>query len=151
MIRNEKEDAMRTLALLTLAAAVALPAQAVTNIDVSIGINAPGQYGRIDINNHPQPVLVAPRPVVYAPSPISVFRSPIYLYVPPTHQAHWGRYCGHYSACGQPVYFVQESWVRDEHRREQDRRHGDKARKERDRHDEGRDHHKGKGKDKHDR
>ena len=139
---------MRTLALLTLAAAVVLPAQAVTNIGVSIGINAPGQYGRIDVNNYPQPVLVVPRPVVYAPSPISAFRSPIYLYVPPAHQSHWGRYCGNYSACGQPVYFVQESWVRDEHRREHDRRRDAKAQKDRDRHDEGRDHHKGKGKSK---
>ena len=62
---------MKTLALLALAAAV-LPAQATTNIGVSIGINAPGQYGRIDINNYPQPLLYAPRPVGYAPTPVAV-------------------------------------------------------------------------------
>ena len=38
---------------------------------------------------------------------------PVYLYVPPAHQQNWRRYCGHYNACGQPVYFVREDWVRE--------------------------------------
>ena len=46
---------MRTLVLLSIAVAAALPAYAATNIGVSIGINAPGQYGRIDIDNYPSP------------------------------------------------------------------------------------------------
>jgi hypothetical protein len=144
---------MKILALMTLAAAALLPAHATTNIGISIGINAPGQYGRIDIDNYPRPLLYAPQPVVYAPTPIAVYRRPIYLYVPQAHQANWGRYCNNYGACGQPVYFVQEAWVRDEYRRESDqRRHGKKS-KGRDHHDD-RDHDrgrgKGKGKDKHD-
>ena len=53
----------------------------------------------------PQPVLVAPPPVV-------VPRAPIYLYVAPYEQQNWRRYCGRYSACGQPVYFVRDDWVR---------------------------------------
>lgn len=138
---------MKTLALLTLAAAALLPAHAVTNIGISIGINAPGQYGRIDINNYPQPRLYAAQPVVYLPSPVAVYQSPIYLYVPQAHQANWGRYCGNYRACGQPVYFVQEAWVRDEYRRESEQRHHGKKSKARDPH-ENRGHDRGRGKDK---
>jgi hypothetical protein len=37
----------------------------------------------------------------------------VYLYVPEKHQHDWRRYCGRYHACGQPVYFVRESWVRE--------------------------------------
>jgi hypothetical protein len=88
-------------------------ASASTNVGVSIGINQPGVYGRIDIGNAPQPMLVYPQPVVITPPPRPIPRQPIYLYVPPGHQKNWGRYCGGYNACGQPVYFVQESWVRD--------------------------------------
>ena len=112
---------MKILASLTLAAAM-LPAHAVTNIGVSIGINAPGQYGRINIDNHPQPMLVMPQPIIYAPTPQAAYQRPIYLYVPSAHRANWGRYCGSYRACGQPVYFVQEHWVRDEYRREHEQR-----------------------------
>lgn len=110
--------------ILTLAVSVtAVPAAiASTNIGVSIGINAPGQYGRIDINNYPQPVLVSPQAIIYAPSPVAIYQRPIYLYVPQSQQLNWGRYCGGYRACGQPVYFVQESWVRDEYRRGRDDR-----------------------------
>ena len=139
---------MKTLALLTLAAAsaaAALPAHAATNIGVSIGINAPGQYGRIDIDNYPQPRLTLPQPIVYAPSPVAVYQRPIYLYVPQQHQTNWGRYCGSYGACGQPVYFVQETWVRDEYRREHDNRNGRKDFKRHDRKD-SKDSKKGHGK-----
>ena len=140
---------MKTLAVLTLAAAAVLPAHAATNFDVSIGINAPGQYGRIDINNYPQPVLVYEQPLVYAPSRVAVYQRPIYLYVPQTQQAQWGRYCGRYGACSQPVYFVQENWVRDEYRREHDNRNGRKEfKRSHDRDDEGRGKGRGKGKGK---
>ncbi|WP_291013035.1 hypothetical protein [Hydrogenophaga sp.] len=133
---------MKTLALLVLAGAVLTPAHAVTNIGISIGIHAPGQYGRIDINNYPQPRLVYAQPIVHAPSPVSMHQRPIYLYVPQRHQADWGRYCRSYRACGQPVYFVQEAWVQDEYRREHDNRNGRKKfkNKERDDHKKGRGH-----------
>jgi hypothetical protein len=117
---------MKRLVLLGLAAAALLPVQAATNVGISIGINAPGQYGRIDIDNYPQPVLVNQQAVIYAPSQVAVYQRPIYLYVPPSQQTQWGRYCGRYSACGQPVHFVQETWVRDEYRREHDNRNGRK-------------------------
>ncbi len=139
---------MKTLALLTLAlaATAVLPVHAATSVGISIGINAPGQYGRIDINNYPQPVLVSQQPFIYAPSQVAVYQRPIYLYVPQVQQASWGRYCGRYSACGQPVYFVQESWVRDEYRREHDNRNGRKEFKNKDRRDNDRGNGKGKGK-----
>lgn len=131
---------MKKLIFLILASAAFVPAHAETSISISIGLPAPGQYGRIDINNHPQPTLVFQQPVIYQPSPVSMQRRPIYLYVPPSHQSNWGRYCGGYSACGQPVYFVQEAWVRDEHRREHDNRNGHKKVKNKDRKDHKNDH-----------
>ena len=49
----------------------------------------------------------------------------------------WGKHCAKYNACGQPVYFVQEKWVKERYERE----HGH------DRDDEhGNGHGKGKGK-----
>jgi hypothetical protein len=137
---------MKILAILTLAAA-ALPGHAGTNIGVSIGINAPGQYGRIDINNYPQPVLVMQQPIIYAPAPQAVYQRAVYLYVPPAHRANWGRYCGNYRACGQPVYFVQENWVHDEYRREHEQRQVKRSRQGDERHDRGDDrgHEGGKG------
>ena len=44
--------------------------------------------------------------------------APIYLYVPPAHQQNWRRYCGHYHACSQPVYFVRDEWVRERYEHE---------------------------------
>jgi hypothetical protein len=60
-----------------------------------------------------------------------------YMYVPPEQQRHWGRYCRHYDACGHPVYFVREQWVRErwEHERAYRRDHDDR----RFHHDNGRD------------
>ena len=111
---------MKRVVALALAAgaAIATPAFAETNVGVSIGINQPGVYGRIDIGNYPPPAVVYPQPVVIAPTPVAVYQRPIYLYVPPGHQKHWAKHCGEYNACGQPVYFVQESWVRDHYRRD---------------------------------
>lgn len=83
------------------------------NVGISIGVNQPGVYGRINIGNAPPPTLVYPQPVLIAPPQQMLPRQPIYLYVPPMHQQNWSRYCNRYSACGQPVYFVQEQWVRD--------------------------------------
>jgi hypothetical protein len=101
------------LALATLALASILPAaRAQTGVGVSIGIVQPGVYGRIDIGSLPAPAVIYPQPVVVVPSHVAVVQRPIYLYVPPGHQKHWSRHCAKYGACGQPVYFVQESWVR---------------------------------------
>ena len=138
-----------TLALLILAAAATLPAQAATNIGVSIGINAPGQYGRIDINNYPHAVLSTQSPVIYSPPPVVVYQQPIYLYVSPAQQANWGRYCKHYGACGQPVHFVREDWVRGEYKREKEKGRNGQAQNDRGRHDQGNKQGHDKGRSKH--
>ena len=109
---------MKTTCALLLGAAavvggVATPALVQAQVGVSIGINQPGVYGRINIGDVPQPALVYAQPVVIAPPPVAVNRQPIYLYVPESHTQDWRRYCSRYSACGQPVYFVQERWVRE--------------------------------------
>jgi len=110
--------------LAALTACAAAPAAfAGTDIGVSIGINQPGVYGRIDIGNYPQPAVVYQQPVVVQPAPVVVERRPIYLYVPPEHQHDWNRWCAHYAACGQPVYFVREDWVREQYRREHEHDH----------------------------
>jgi hypothetical protein len=52
------------------------------------------------------------------------------LRVPPGHAKHWSKHCHKYGACGQPVYFVEESWYNDvyapyyrEHRDRRDKDH----------------------------
>lgn len=90
---------------------LAAPVYAQVGVGVSVSINQPGVYGRIDIGNLPPPPVVLPQPVVIAPTPVAVVQRPVYLYVPPGHQKNWGKHCGRYAACGQPVYFVQEAWV----------------------------------------
>ena len=117
---------MNRIATIAFALCAAAPAFAQTNVGVSIGINQPGVYGRIDIGNFPQPAVVYPQPVVVVPSPVAVYRQPVYLYVPPGHQKHWSKHCGRYNACGQPVYFVQETWVRERYdEAQQHHRHGE--------------------------
>jgi len=104
-------QARRLLAGLALAAlgVAALPAQA-GDVGVSIAFSQPGVYGRVDIGQYPQPVLVAPQPV-YIGRP--VVREPVYLWVPPEHRRDWRHHCQRYGACGAPVYFVQDGWYRD--------------------------------------
>ncbi len=108
---------MKKIIAAALVAAGALasvgPALAQTSVGVSIGINQPGVYGRINIGDVPRPALVYAEPVLIMPPRVVVRRAPIYLYVPPTHEQDWRRYCGSYNACGQPVYFVRDDWVRE--------------------------------------
>lgn len=103
---------MKRLIALALAAATVGAVQAQPS--VSISVHQPGVWGRINIGGGlPPPALVLPQPVLIAPPAVIVQREPIYLYVPPLHQQNWRRYCGRYGACGQPVYFVQDRWVRE--------------------------------------
>ena len=111
---------MKTILALVLAAGAfgSATAQTTVSTSVSIGINQPGVYGRINIGDVPRPALYHPQPVIITTSPVAVERRPIYLYVPPAHQQNWRRYCGQYSACGQPVYFVRDDWVRQRYEHE---------------------------------
>ena len=115
---------MKKLFALALAASTLSPAFAQTSVGVSIGINQPGVYGQINIGNLPPPPVVYAQPIIYAPPRVAVVQQPVYLYVPPGHQKNWGKHCGHYNACGQPVYFVQESWVRERYESEGNHGHG---------------------------
>jgi hypothetical protein len=109
---------MKSIVLLALALGVAAPVLAQPNVGVSIGINQPGVYGRINIGDVPRPALYRAEPVIIQPSRVVVERQPVYLYVPPAHQENWRRYCGRYQACGQPVYFVRDEWVRERYEHE---------------------------------
>jgi hypothetical protein len=106
------------LAFALVAAAAAGPALAQPSVGVSIGINQPGVYGRVNIGDVPRPALYRAEPVIIAPPRVVVERAPVYLYVPVAHQQNWRRYCGRYAACGQPVYFVRDEWVRERYAHE---------------------------------
>ena len=112
------------LVIFSIGSLLAAGAFGETSVGVSIGINQPGVYGRIDIGNYPRPAVVYGQPIIIAPQPMVVRPQPVYLYVPPGHQKNWAKHCSRYGACGQPVYFVQESWVRERYE-QQHRGHGD--------------------------
>ncbi len=145
--------------ILAFALVAGISGAAVAQTSVSIGINQPGVYGRINIGNVPQPALILPQPVIIQRPQVVYERTPIYLYVPPAHQQNWGQYCGRYNACGQPVYFVRDEWVRERYEHEHPgwnngrHRGWDKHKESRDAGDNGKHHDNGKGrghdKDKH--
>jgi len=90
-----------------LAASAAAPALA-ADVGVSVSIGQPGFYGQIDIGDAPQPRLLYRQPVMIERAYVE--RAPIYLNVRPGHARNWRRHCGKYNACGERVYFVQNSW-----------------------------------------
>ena len=93
------------IAALTISA----PALA-SDVGVSVSVGQPGFYGRVEIGSLPPPQLVYAQPIVIQPGPAHVSSLPIYLHVPPGHAKNWSKHCARYNACGQPVYFVQETW-----------------------------------------
>ena len=104
----------RLFIALTLAGAAS--AGWATDVGVSVHVNQPGLYGRIDIGQVASPpAVVYAQPVVIAPSQVVVQQQPVYLHVPPGHAKNWGKHCGRYNACGQPVYFVQEKWYQQQY------------------------------------
>ena len=117
---------MRKIYLALMLAAAAAPALA-ADVGVSVSVNQPGVYGRIDIGQAPvPPVVVYRQPMIIAPAPVAVQAPPpIYLHVPPGHSRNWRRYCGRYNACGQPVYFVREDWYQRHYHRGDDHRGND--------------------------
>ena len=100
---------MKRFLIAAAIAAAATPALA-QNVGMSVTVGQPGFYGRIDIGNFPQPMVIYPQPVIIQQTPVAVYQQPIYLHVPPGHAKDWRKHCARYNACGQPVYFVQESW-----------------------------------------
>ncbi|MBT9524059.1 MAG: hypothetical protein IV105_02285 [Rhizobacter sp.] len=133
---------MKKLLLWFTLAAAAGSASANPQVGVSVSVNQPGLYGRIDIGHAPvPPVLMYPQPVIIVPQPVAVQApEPIYLHVPPGHSRNWRKHCRRYHACGQPVYFVREDWYQRHyhpHRHHRHDRHDRYERRERhdDRHD----------------
>ncbi len=124
-------------------ATIATPALA-ADVGVSISIGEPGFYGRLDIGNFPQPQVIYRQPVIIERVPME--RPPIYLRVPPGHAKHWSKHCREYNACGERVFFVQDSWYNREYVPRYQEQH-------RDRRDERRDEQRGdgRGKQKNDR
>jgi len=140
-----------------------------TRVGVSVSVSQPGFYGRVDLGDQPPPAVLYAQPMIIEQTPVAVHRRPIYLRVPPGHSKNWARYCSHYSACGQPVYFVRYAERMapryDDHRhdryenryerrsdRREDRRDDRRDRREDrrdDRHDHRDDHGRGHGRDKH--
>jgi hypothetical protein len=103
---------MKKFCVLIALAALAGSVLANPDVGVSVSVNQPGVYGRIDIGQAPvPPVVVYRQPMVIVPGPVAVQPvQPIYLRVPPGHSRHWRQHCHRYNACGQPVYFVREDW-----------------------------------------
>ncbi|MEN6586961.1 MAG: hypothetical protein ABFE02_13055 [Sulfuricella sp.] len=106
------------------ASTLAVPALA-ADVGVSISIGQPGFYGRLDIGGYPPPLLIYPQPMIIGRVPAN--RPPIYLRVPPGHAKHWRKHCHEYNACGERVYFVQDSWYDREYVPRYQERHGDRG------------------------
>lgn len=135
-------------------AAVTVNAPALAaDVGVSVSIGQPGFYGRLDIGSFPPPAVIYRQPVVVERVPME--RPPIYLRVPPGHAKHWSKHCREYNACGERVYFVQDSWYsreyvpryQEQHRDRRDERDDERGNERRD--DDGGKRNKGhQGKDK---
>jgi hypothetical protein len=91
---------------------------------VSVNIGQPGFYGRIDIGGAPPPRLIYGQPVIVERGRDYMRRPPIYLRVPAGYQRNWKRHCRAYDACGQRVYFVQDSWYSQQYMPHYRRHHG---------------------------
>ena len=115
---------MKRFLIAAALAAAAAPALA-ANVGVSI-IGQPGYYGRIDLDGFPQPQVIYAEPMIIRPAPVAVKREPVYVRVPPAHAKNWRKYCPKYSACGQPVYFVQDRWYNDVYAPQYRDKHADK-------------------------
>lgn len=136
------------IAAAIVATTVTTPALA-ADVGVSISIGQPGFYGRLDIGDFPQPVVIYPQPMVIGRVPMS--RPPIYLRVPPGHAKHWSKHCREYNACGERVYFVHDDWYNREYvpryqELHRDRRDDGRSERRDDRRDERRDDRRGKNK-----
>ena len=132
---------MKRLLFAAALAIATVPALA-ADVGVSISIGQPGFYGQIDIGGYPPPQVLYQRPRVMYRSAVN--RQPIYLNVPPGHARNWRKHCRQYNACGERVYFVQNSWYERQYVPHYQKQHRDRRDGRRDdRHDHGDDGRKG--------
>ncbi|MFL6657555.1 MAG: hypothetical protein ACJ8GW_05755 [Massilia sp.] len=129
---------MKKLLIAALLVASASGAMA-QNIGIQIG--GPGYYGTIELGNSRPPPVVYRQPMIIERD-VRYVGEPLYLRVPPGHAKDWRKHCGHYNACGRPVYFVQDSWYNNTYAPSYRRSHGEEWRREErreERHEERRD------------
>ena len=134
----------RLLFAAVLAAATSFPALA-ADVGVSVSIGQPGFYGRIDIGGYPPPRILYREPRVMYRAAMN--RQPIYMNVPPGHARKWRKHCREYNACGERVYFVQNTWYEREYVPHYQKQHGDRRD---DRRDDHKNDHRDKQDDRHD-
>ena len=65
---------------------------------------SPGVFGQLNVGNAPPPPVIYTQPMVGGPSVYGA--PPMYVYAPIEEIQNWGYFCGKYSACGMPVYFI---------------------------------------------
>jgi len=118
-------------AAVLLAVAANAPALA-ADVGLSISIGQPGFYGRIDVGDYPQPRVIYSQPRVI--ERVHISSPPIYLHVPADHRKNWRKHCRKYNACGERVYFVQNTWYDREYVPQYQKRHGDRRDKHGDDH-----------------
>jgi hypothetical protein len=117
---------MKQLSFAAALASMAIGASAFgADIGVSINVGEPGFFGRIDLGDAPAPRFINSAPVIGIRVPGVAVGAPIYLHVRPGYERNWRRHCHEYNACGQPVYFVQDSWYNDAYVPHYRERHGD--------------------------
>lgn len=115
---------------LFIAALLAAGSAGATDVGVSVSVGDSGFYGRIDVGTMPKPPpVIYSQPVVVESAPVVVERPAVYLRVPPGHAKHWKKHCREYNACGERVFFVQESWYNEHYaaRHEEERREHDRG------------------------
>ena len=78
------------------------------DVGVPLNIGQPGFYGRLDMNNYPQPRVLYREPMRMERG--SRNRPPVYMRVPPGHARTWRNHCREYDACNERVYFVNHDW-----------------------------------------
>lgn len=137
----------RFLIAAAVAATIITPALA-ADVGVSVSVGQPGFYGRLDIGDYPQPRLIYSQPMVIGR--VQSNRPPVYMRVPPGHAKHWSKHCREYNACGERVYFVQDSWYNREYVPRYQKQHGDRRDDQRnEQRDERKDDNRGKNKNDH--
>lgn len=102
------------------------------DVGVSINIGQPDFYGRLDINGYPQPQLLYRQPKYLEPE--SINQAPIYMRVPPGHAKKWRKHCHEYNACNERVWFVRDSWYRNQYAPRYQEQHGNRGEHERSNH-----------------